>query len=280
MKRILFTGSTGFIGRNVLPALRGRYDITAPSRSELDLLDAGGVRRYLERGQFDAVLHFATPTALNPADKFDELFERSLRVFTSLLHCGGLYGKMIYLGSGAEYGKHRAIQRAGEDEFGRELPRDPYGLSRYIMSELARRHDGIINLRLFGCYGVGDPPFKLIPHVIGCIRKGGPIELRQNTYFDFLYVRDIVPVLAYFIENRPKYNTYNLCSGEPVLTGDIAGEVRRQMKSETPIVFRQEGLGLEYTGDNSRLRGEIPDWKPRSIGEGIKEIFEDENRKA
>jgi hypothetical protein len=46
---------------------------------------------------------------------------------------------MIYIGSGAEYGKHRAIVNAAEDAFGQELPRDAYGLSRYLMSEIAVR---------------------------------------------------------------------------------------------------------------------------------------------
>ncbi|MDR2111983.1 MAG: NAD(P)-dependent oxidoreductase [Candidatus Accumulibacter sp.] len=276
MKHILLTGSTGFIGHNVLPLLRDRYDVAAPTRSELDLLDAGAVRRYLEGKQFDALIHLANPTARNPVDNRNELFERSLRVFVSLAHCMDFAGKMIYLGSGAEYGKHRALVKVTEDEFGRELPRDAYGLSRYLMSELAERCGRVTNLRLFGCHGPGDPPYKLIPHVLACVKKNRTIELRQNVMFDFLYVKDIVPVLAYFVENEPRHKAYNLCSGAPVSIGEIAEEARRQMHSDLPVVFQKEGLGLEYTGDNTRLRGEIPDWKPRSLIDGIREVIENQ----
>jgi GDP-L-fucose synthase len=260
--------------------LSEKYNISMPTRAQLDLLDAASVRQYLKCGKFDAVIHLATPTAQNPIDRYDELFERSLKVFMSLLHCSNLYGKMLYLGSGAEYGKHRAITCITENEFGCELPQDSYGLSRYIMSQLADRYNNVINLRVFGCYGCGDPPYKLIPHVIGCIKKDIPIELRQNTRFDFLYANDITQVLNHFIENTARHKAYNLCSGEHILIGNIADEVRKQMKSDVPIVFRQEGYGLDYTGNNTGLRAEIPDWTPRPISEGVREIIDHENRKT
>ena len=280
MKHILLTGSTGFIGRNITPILREQYDVASPTRNELDLLEADSVWRYLERRHFDAVIHLANPTAHNPIDKRDELFELTLRVFTSLLHYSDLYGKMIYLGSGAEYGKHRALSLVREDEFGLELPRDTYGLSRYIMSELACQKTNIINLRMFGCYGCGDFHTRLIPYVISCVSSNKTITLRQNTRFDYLYVKDITEVLSYFIENKPNYYAYNLCSGVPVFTGDIAGEVRLQMNSSIPMVFQSKDIGLDYIGDNSRLRKELQSWQPRVITDGIKEIIDYENRKV
>jgi GDP-L-fucose synthase len=276
-KKILITGASGFIGRNVLPYLVERYNVSAPPRAELDLLDAGAVNLYLAQGKFDAVVHLATPTGHNPDDEA-ELFERSLRVFTSILHRRDLYGKLIYLGSGAEYGKHRHIVRIKEDEFGQELPRDSYGLSRCIMSELAAKCDNTVNLRLFACCGAGDPQHKLIPGILGNIRAGVPVELRRNVKFDYLYVCDIAPVLSYFIENDAKYAAYNLCSGTQALIVDIAGEVCRQMCSAAPVTFKQDGLGFEYTGDNSRLLAELPAWRPRTINEAIKEIIGIENR--
>ena len=275
--RVLITGASGFIGRYLKAGLKRKYSIKTPSRTELDLLNADITRDYLATNPFDVVVHLATPTGHNPLDRQGEIFERSLRVFMSLLHCSDLFGKMIYIGSGAEYGKHRAIMSIQEDEFGDQLPQDSYGLSRYIMSETAGQHDNIYNLRIFGCYGMGDPPHKLIPFIISCIREGKPIELKQNVVFDFLYVKDIVPIVEYFLENTPKHKAYNLTSGIPILIGDIAAEVRRQMKSDVPIIFKRGGLGLEYTGNNVRLRSEIPNWQPTKIEDGIREILLNEN---
>jgi GDP-L-fucose synthase len=91
---------------------------------------------------------------------------------------------------------------------------------------------------------------------------------------------DIAPVLTHFIEIKPKHKAYNLCSGIPVLIGEIAEEVKRRMNSDLPVVFRQDGLGLEYTGDNARLRAELANWKPRTVRDGIRETLESENRKT
>jgi GDP-L-fucose synthase len=278
MKKILLTGGTGFMGQNILPLLRVSFRVTSPARTEMDLLDAVTVRKYLELGGYDAVIHLATPTAQNPVDKYEELFERSLRVFMSLAHCSELYGKMLYLGSGAEYGKHRDIAEIPEECFGEELPRDAYGLSRYVMSEIAQSKDNITNFRLFACHGPGDAPHKLIPYIIKCISEKRPIELRQNARFDYLYVDDVAQVMRFFINNTPKFKAYNLCSGQPIMLSDIAREVRRQMNVDVPIVFKSNGMGNEYTGSNARLAAGFPEWRPTSIEQAIERILDYENR--
>jgi len=277
MKKILVTGSTGFIGKNVVPLLNERYDVVAPSRKELELLDAAEVKNYLKQHGFDTIIHLANPTGHNPLDKQDEILERSLRVFMSLFHCAALYGKMIYIGSGAEYAKHRNISMIEEREFGDELPRDSYGISRYIMGELAEKSDNIYDLRLFACCGPYDQPHKLIPYTIDCIKTNKPIELNQNVSFDFLDAADIAPVFVHFIDNAVKHKSYNLCSGKPRFIYDIALEVKSQMKSDMPITLKQTGLGLEYSGDNSRLKEEIPNWNLTPIEEAIRRILEHDN---
>src|SRR5581483_7834590 len=60
MSRILITGASGFIGRNLASQLGSRHELAAPHRAELDLLDAERVRSYLRDGQFDVVIHAAT----------------------------------------------------------------------------------------------------------------------------------------------------------------------------------------------------------------------------
>jgi len=274
MKRLLLTGASGFIGRNVLPILNERgYNITAPLRSELDLLDVDVVRRYMESGKFDAVLHLASPTGHNPLDIPDKLFERSVRVFLALASCASSYGKMIYIGSGAEYGKHRPLVQVCEDSFGEELPRDTYGLSRYVMSELAKGYCNIINLRLFGCHGPGDFLFRLIPSVIEQARTGNGVLLQQNCFFDYLYVKDIADVLIYFIEHDNRYLVYNMCSGKRIQIVTIAEEVCRQMGVNEAIICQKNGFNHEFTGSNARLTAEIPEWRPKAMNDSIAEIL-------
>ena len=58
--KILITGGSGFIGRNLAEQLRAQYDVLAPSRQELDLHSDTAVRDYLAAHRFDVVIHAAT----------------------------------------------------------------------------------------------------------------------------------------------------------------------------------------------------------------------------
>ena len=60
MRRLFLTGGNGMVGRNLreAPGIE-EWHVLAPSRSQLDLLDAQAVRDWLERHRPDAVVHAA-----------------------------------------------------------------------------------------------------------------------------------------------------------------------------------------------------------------------------
>ena len=60
MARLFITGGHGMVGRNLRahPGMAG-WQVLAPSRSELDLCDAGALRDWLDRHRPDAVVHAA-----------------------------------------------------------------------------------------------------------------------------------------------------------------------------------------------------------------------------
>jgi GDP-L-fucose synthase len=58
--RVLLTGGAGMVGRNVAEAAASaRHELVAPTRAELNLFDAEGTRRYIERVRPDIVIHAA-----------------------------------------------------------------------------------------------------------------------------------------------------------------------------------------------------------------------------
>lgn len=59
MKKILITGSAGFIGRNLEEKLQEDYEVCAPKRQELDLTDTEQTRQYLQKESVDTVIHCA-----------------------------------------------------------------------------------------------------------------------------------------------------------------------------------------------------------------------------
>ena len=48
MKKILLTGSSGFVGGNALSFLKKNYEVFAPKRNELDVRDYEQVKKCLE----------------------------------------------------------------------------------------------------------------------------------------------------------------------------------------------------------------------------------------
>jgi len=271
MKKILFTGATGFLGRNLLPVLSEKYDVFAPNRKELDLKDAEKLRDYIKEQQFDVIIHAAIPNiAFHPQDSPETLLKDSLSVFMNLYRLRDEYGKMIYFGSGAEFDKEYPISLVSEDEFGNRLPSSDYGLAKYIMNCLCRQSDNIYNLRIFGCYGPTDADFKLITYVIRCCLRDQSIHLRQNCLFDYMVVSDLLPILDYFICNMPSRHDFNVCTGIETELTEICRLIKKELNSQVPVSIEREGFNNPYSGDNSKIRQEIPDLRFTCLSDGIR----------
>lgn len=258
MKKILLTGGSGFVGRNVFPLLDEKYNVFVPTRQELDLRDSEAVKNYVKRGRFDVIFHSANPNPVKSSqyDNSTQMFEDSMRIFMNFYNVQDMCEKILYLGSGAEYDKSKSIIDIKEDDASRSLPKDIYGCSKFIMNELARQSKNIINLRLFACYGPYDHESKFITHVIRCCLASQDITMRQNCYFDFLHVHDLAKIMIYFIDHNMKYHDYNIASGEKVSLVSIAEEVKRQMNQDCAILIEQHGWNKEYTANIDRLEQE------------------------
>jgi len=130
--RILLTGGRGFIGRNLLEALEGPHEVFAPSHSEFDVTDTGAVDRLFRERHFDAVLHGAVQGG-------ERVLETTLRGYWNLARHADEVRRLYYFGSGAEYCKQRDLMKVREEEIGRVVPSDTYGLAKLFCNEDARR---------------------------------------------------------------------------------------------------------------------------------------------
>ncbi|MBE5924467.1 MAG: NAD(P)-dependent oxidoreductase [Lachnospiraceae bacterium] len=279
MKKVLLTGGSGFIGRNIKEYLSGVCKLYAPTRKELNLLDEGEVRTYIKENKIDIVIHSANPNPVkNELDKPQTMFEDSIRVFMNLYNAQDYYERMYTLGSGAEYDKSKDIVLIKEDEEGRSVPYDSYGLAKFAINRIIEGSSKQCNLRIFACYGPTDHESKFITHVIHCCMKNEDITIRQNCYFDYMHVSDLGKILEYFIYNTPKHQAYNVCTGTRKTLEEIAGIVKEQMKSESNIVILNSGWNKEYTGSNERLLDEIGKYQFMSLEDGIKIQIESETK--
>lgn len=277
--KVLFTGATGFVGRNVVPCLREKCDLLTPGRHDLDLFDEAQIRDYIRDNRVDIVYHCANPNPVkNALDRTETMFEDSIRMFMNLYNAQAHYKMMFTLGSGAEYDKRMDIISVREDDEFRSVPRDGYGLAKYTINRLISQSKKQCNLRLFGCYGPTDHASKFITHVIRCCLGDEPITIRQNCYFDYLQVMDVASVMTFFLTHTPAYRSYNVCSGQRVTLLEIAEKVRALMGSDREIILINNGWNREYTASNARLLSECPKWRPTSLEDGIRMQIEYEKK--
>lgn len=221
-------------------------------------MDADGVRQYLERHRVDAVIHCATTPGHRNAPQVPDLAARNIRMFLNIARNRHRFGKMIYLGSGAIYDMRHYSPRMREDDYENHIPADDHGFSKYVIAKLMEGYDNVVELRLFGVFGkFEDYAIRFVSNAICKSLLRLPITIKQNRRFDYVYVDDLVAVIEHFLHTKPKYRSYNVTPDETSELKALAELVKKHADRDLDILLRQPGMGLEYSGDNARLKNEM-----------------------
>jgi GDP-L-fucose synthase len=262
-KRILLTGASGFIGKNILEQLKLKYSILSPGHNELNLLDRVEVLQYLKDEKPDIVIHAATEGSKRTQRNGVGVLQKNLQMFFNLVDGKEHYKRMMVLGSGAEYDKREPLVKVDEERFGENVPVDEYGFSKYVMAKYAEEVDYITHLRFFGAFGkYEDYQTRFISNAICRSLLNLPIVMNQNVLFDYLYIDDLVKIISLFIEKiELKHKFYNIGTGNPIDLLSLAKLVLKISDKNLPIKILKSGLNNEYTCDNSRFQEEFPEFR-------------------
>ena len=271
MKNILLTGSGGFIGSHLKEYLQNKYNLFTPRSFELNLLDGLSVKKYIETNKINFIIHSAScGVRITPDATLEDVAKPNLEMFNHLADCVNSNCPMITFGSGAEYDKSHPLHKIKEEDFGKSIPKDPYGYSKYLISKEIEKRENILNLRIFGIYGQGEDASRVTSCIINDNLSHRPIKLNQNVVFDFIWIDDFCKIVEYFIENPSKEKFINVAPTESVQIVDLANIVNDFSDFKSEIIIKNEGLNKEYTGDNKRLLNEIKNFKFTSYEEGMK----------
>lgn len=253
VKTILVTGGNGFIGKNIVEYFRNSATIIAPTHAQLDLLSQEQVSQLFKDREIDYVIHCANVGGTRKHPGVD-VVEKNVKMFTNLADNARYFDKMIHFGSGAEYDKRRPLQEVPETEFGKHIPVDDYGLSKYKISKLIENYENITCLRLFGVFGkYEDYEYKFISNAIVKNLYQLPINIIQNVYFSWLDINDLIKIISSFLDRQPTHKVYNVTPNVRTDLISITELINACSSTTSEIIVDNKGLNNEYSGNNIRL---------------------------
>ena len=281
-ENVLITGGSGFVGKNLVEYLQASkksdYHLFFPFHKELELLDTEAVRKYVEHNNIQLIVHCANCGGSRKTnydeDKNDVIYQNE-KMFFNLVNTLNGSRRMIFLGSGAEYDRCFYNPKMKEEYFDQHIPQDEYGFSKYVCSKYIELDGRIINLRLFGVFGkYEDYTFRFVSNAIVKSLLHLPITIKQNVYFDYLYVNDLVKIIEYFLlNNQVNHCVYNVTPGKAIDLLTIANIINAIADNKTKIIVDTPGLNTEYSADISRLLAQIPEVEFTAFDQAITELY-------
>ena len=247
--KILITGGNGYIAKSLANKLDNTTSIT---RKDFNLTDRESTNNWFDGKHFDVVIHTAVVGGSRLKKDNGDTFYQNIQMFYNLLNNKHHFNKLIHFGSGAEL----------------NMPTDPYGLSKNVISKIIDSEPNFYNIRIFGVFDENELDTRFIKNSIKLYINKQPIEIHQNKLMDFFYMEDLVELVKHYIykNNLPKNIdcTYGI---DACYLLDIANIINNLSDYKVKI---KTGKGKE--------RKYVGDWNPLNIEwigleQGIKKTY-------
>ncbi len=300
MKKLLITGTSGMVGRNVKehPATQD-YELLTPTHAELDLLDKNAVEAYIKARKPDVVVHCAGLVGGIVANM------QNLAKF--LTH--NAYMGLNLINAAHQNGVHRFLNlasscmypRKAENPLKEELilqgefepTNEGYALAKVLSTRLceyiSKENDGFfyktaIPCNLYGKYDKFDTQnAHMMPAVIARVHKAklqGVCEIAiwgdGSAKREFLYAGDLADFVFYALQNLEKMpQNLNVGSGKESTINEYYEAVARVLDYKgkfTHDLSKPAGMARKLI-DDTRLKAF--GWQAKtSLDEGIRATYE------
>lgn len=239
MDKLLFTGGTGFLGKNVMPLLKEKYEVTTCGITPEDMINANLAKSVPELPEhYDVVLHAAGKAHVVPkteAEKqlfFDINYQGTVNL-CSALEKVGVPRALVFISTVAVYGCDFGDMITEEHALEGETP---YAKSKRMAEEYltgwCKEHDVVLGILRPSLLAGKNAPGNLGAMVNG-VRKGFYMNIAGGKVVkSILMAEDIAHLLPLVAERG---GTYNVCDTRQPSFGELSISVAKQLGKGKPL---------------------------------------------
>ena len=240
MKKILITGGSGFIGRQVTKEfLEHGYDVTVINKTNdlppvsglntvhLDLFDEPKVNAFMQEHHFEQMVHLAW--YIGPKCHVDNINFGWLQASVNLLRAFQQNGGRKFLGAGtvSEYDFSYGLLQEDKTPLHNPSLHGQCKAAFYHTASVFCRQNNIDFkwARMFNLYGPYERATRLMPSVINSMLKGEDVKVSDCRKFqDYLHVYDTAHGLYTLFESNLQ-GAVNICSAQPICLRQIVEKI-------------------------------------------------------
>lgn len=277
MAKVLLTGSTGFIGKNLYLQLQNKGHEIFPVNSLNG--DITKQETWNSFPQADIVVHLAARTFVPDSwtQPLSFLSTNLNGTACALEYCKNSKAQLIFISSYL-YGNPESLPISEEAKL---FANNPYSLSKKMAEELCKFYSDnfgvkVIILRPFNVYGPGQGDNFLIPQIIKQIYSHNKIEVKDlKPKRDYVYVEDFVTAIERCFYLDDYFNIINIGTGISYSVDEVISLTQKIIGSNCVVEsleVRRSGEVMDTIADISKAET-ILKWKPTwNLKDGISEI--------
>ena len=297
MENLLFTGGTGFLGKNVMPILKEKYEVETCGITSDDMIKANLAKEVpvLDK-HYDIVLHACGKAHVVPkteAEKqafFDVNYQGTVNL-CSALEKVGVPKALVFISTVAVYGCEFGDLITEEHPLNGD---SPYAKSKIMaeeyLTEWCKKHNVVLGILRPSLLAGKNAPGNLGAMVNG-VRKGFYMNIAGGKVVkSILMAEDIARIMPALIK---KGGVYNVCDTRQPSFGELSVSVAKQLGKHKPISipywmawcmakvgdmlgskapinsYKLEKMTQSLTFSNEKARRELG-WEPLDVLENYK----------
>lgn len=240
MKKLLITGSSGFLGSRLALYYKDKYELLLPTHSQLNVSREEAVMAYMEQFQPDIVLHCAALSNTwyceqHPDESHRVNVQGTVKIAKACKHIGA---KLVFMSSDQVYnGTPVSGPLKEQDVF---QPVNVYGRHKLEAEQRALRNNPMsVALRLTWMYDVPGSHMKLNSNILVNIQKaldeGTTIKAATHEYRGVTNVWEVVRNMEQTLELPG--GIYNYGSGNHIDSYTLFLKVANIMGAKEPSTF-------------------------------------------